>query len=472
MAANTSCKSDSTPKILFISGLQRSLLQIDEDQNIESILADKCAKYIESEMHIKTIGKEMYFYENGVYKSAAEDVIRTYLTNMFFNLYNPYGESISNKKMQTEIIYKIQTLSRIKLEDFDKDIFIINMKNGLYNWSKGEFKEHDPEYLSIIQIPVIYDPVATCPNIDKMLEVAARPKDITKLYEFVAYLLYRSYPIQKFLILFGPPNTGKSVFLDILIKFVGTQNKSSVSLQDIVKDKPALVEFFGKLANLCSELSKDMIGNTGIIKSLISNTDPIRARDLYKSSINYINFAKLIFCTNIIPPIEEDIAGFAKRVEIAKFEHVYTKEDYDKNFLDSLTSPEELSGLFNKAIKLLPDLIKRNAFTNQLTTAEAKEMYSERSKPEENFFDKFVSETPGFYCVKVDLYNFYKQYCEKLKISNKNQNLFGRWITKNVSWLEGKSNSGTHVKGKSVAIWPNTTFNEESFDIWKEGNIL
>lgn len=432
----------------------------------EYIYVDRCAEYVKNELNIKTINKEMYYYENGVYKKDAEDIIRTYLTNMFFNEYNSLGDCIANKTTQNEIIYKLQTLTRINLEDFDKNIYVINMANGLYNWYTGEFMVHTPDYLSIIQIPVNYEPSATCPNIDKMLEIAAEKEDITKLYEFVAYLLYRGYPIQKLLILFGPPNTGKSVFLDMLVKFIGEVNKSSVSLQDISKDRTALVDFYGKLANLCGELSKEVI-YTDAVKKLTSNTDTIRARDVYKSRIEYINFAKLVFVTNILPPVGEDIKGFAKRVEIAIFDHVYTKEEYDKEFLDSLTSPKELSGLFNKAVKLLPDLIKRNAFTNQLTTEKATKLYSERSTPEENFLDKFVSENPEKYVGKKELHEFYVKYCDTLKISPRTINRFGAYIKENINWISKEDMKAVKkVVGVAIAIWPNTFFDQTAFNRW------
>ena len=43
---------------------------------------------------------------------------------------------------------------------FDTDLNVINMKNGLYDILKGEFKEHNSEYLSINQIPIVYNPTA------------------------------------------------------------------------------------------------------------------------------------------------------------------------------------------------------------------------------------------------------------------------------------------------------------------------
>ena len=63
------------------------------------------------------------------------------------------GYSLSNKALK-EIKGHITRSCYHNREDFDKDLNIINMKNGLYNIQTGEFREHSPDYLSMIQIPV------------------------------------------------------------------------------------------------------------------------------------------------------------------------------------------------------------------------------------------------------------------------------------------------------------------------------
>jgi putative DNA primase/helicase len=272
--------------------------------------------------------------------------------------------------------------------------------------------------------------------------------------------------------LFGPPNTGKSVFENLIACFLGSDNISSTTLLDISRDKHALIDFHGKLANVTSELSKEVINDTGPIKRLISNTDRIHVRDLYKSWIDFINFAKIVFGTNILPPIGEDIAAFAKRVDMAIFDHVYTKEEYDQNFLDSLTTPQELSGLFNKVIKLLPDLIKRNAFTNQLTIAEATKLYAERSIPEEHFLNEYLCEKPDSDIAKKELYPYYVKYCSKMKLTPISINRFGSYIKKNINWLDknDKQDMKATVRfGDMVyAVWPRTFFDIAKFNKWLE----
>ena len=319
----------------------RYTISVDEKGLPVRVVDDKIVDYIIKQINPVCFSADgdIYYYEDGVYKPGGIVLIKQILNIKLKPIRTAYNDPVITIRQSNEIVEKIRFLTITKREEFDKDLNIINMANGLYNWRTQLFMPHTPEYKSLIQIPINYIKDAECKNIDKMLIVSAKKEDIQKLYEFIAYLLYRGYPIQKFLILFGPSNTGKSIFLNIMIKFIGENNKCSVSLQDISKDRPALMEFQGKLANICSELSKEMIQNTSIMKKLTSNSDPIRARDLYKSSVEYINFAKFVFTTNIVPTIEEDIEAFAKRVEIAIFDHVYTKDEYNKKFIDSLTSP-------------------------------------------------------------------------------------------------------------------------------------
>lgn len=147
--------------------------------------------------------------------------------------------------------------------------------------------------------------------------------------------------------------------------------------------------------------------------------------------------------------------------------HVFTQDEYDAEFLKGLTSPEELSGLFNKVVKLLPELLRRNAFTNQMSMEQARALYRELANTEESFFDKFVTEKPTHFEPKAPLHKKYVAYCEKLGTPSKTINRFGRFINENILWLKGKTNSTTTIEGISVAAWPDTLFNEEAFNLWK-----
>ena len=56
------------------------------------------------------------------------------------------------------------------LEEFDSDTDIINMKDGLFNWRTKEFLPHTPDYYSLNQIPIKYNPNAIPKRFIKFLK--------------------------------------------------------------------------------------------------------------------------------------------------------------------------------------------------------------------------------------------------------------------------------------------------------------
>lgn len=357
----------------------------------EKIQIDKCVAYINDTLHIKTINHIMYFYVNGVYIDGAEDIVRELLTRSFFNITTVSEDPIINKTKQNEIIYKLGTLTITSLRDFDKNIAIINMVNGLYNWQTGELTDHTPEYLSLIQIPVTYDPVAKCPVIIEVLKDIVDERYYTLSLEFIAYLLYRGYDIQKAVILYGPGMTGKSWFLDLCKSFVGANNCSNESFQDLGGDKFKGANLFMKLLNECGDLDGDPLSKTGTFKKLTSK-DVISVQKKNKDSYNMINFAKLLFATNILPPTKDKTTGFSRRVIIIPFLRVFKPEEFSEIRDKANSDPVELSGLFNLVIPLLKPLMERMKFTREPSPTEIQELYQSISDPKTVFLDSFISE--------------------------------------------------------------------------------
>jgi putative DNA primase/helicase len=102
------------------------------------------------------------------------------------------------------------------------------MKNGLYDIIKGEFKEHNPEYFSIIQIPIVYNPTAKPKLFGKFLSEVMYPAEIRTAIELMAYTFYRDDPYELYCILIGIGANGKSVFTTLLTALHGLKNVSNV----------------------------------------------------------------------------------------------------------------------------------------------------------------------------------------------------------------------------------------------------
>ena len=85
--------------------------------------------------------KELLYYNNGVYTAGGEIIIEKEAEDIC-------GYRLSNKAL-TEIKGHITRSRYHSKDDFDKDLNIINMKNGLFNIQTGEFMEHSPDSLSL-----------------------------------------------------------------------------------------------------------------------------------------------------------------------------------------------------------------------------------------------------------------------------------------------------------------------------------
>jgi putative DNA primase/helicase len=355
------------------------------------------------------------------------------------------------------------------------------MANGLYNWKTGEFLPHTPNYPSRIQIPVSYDPTATCPTIEEFFQIVFKEEDVPKIIEFIAYCLYRGYPIQKIFILLGKGGTGKSFLFSIIMSFVGKENFFSISPQELTKDRFAGADLYRKLLNVVPDVGDEKIAQTALIKSLSGRDDNVRAQRKYGDPFEFVNFAKLIFGLNRLFETTDKTTGWYRRVEIVRMDHVLGETELSKEFLDKLTSPKELSGLFNLAIKTLPDLLKRNAFTNETPLEEMAEQYEASSNPMKYFCEHFLMNVPQERIEKEELFNKYKRFLKmaghpvpKKSDNNSAINNFGRYIHQNVDWLKDRPPKDEVVRikngkdSKTKSIWPDTKFDDNSYNEWVE----
>ena len=103
---------------------------------------------------------------------------------------------------------------------------IINVQNGLLNIWTGELSEHSPDFLSIVQLPLVYNPKTRCPNIGRFLAQVLHPEDVLTALEIIGYLLYRTAIYEKAVMLYGNGDNGKGVFIKVIEAFVGSENCS------------------------------------------------------------------------------------------------------------------------------------------------------------------------------------------------------------------------------------------------------
>ena len=151
---------------------------------------------------------------------------------------------------------------------------------------------------------------------------------------------------------------------------------------------------FGKLANVCGDLSPDALQGTGMFKQLTGG-DTIDAEIKFGGRIKFCNFAKMIFSTNQMPVNKDDTPAFFDRWTIISFPNKFRNSELeDKTLISRLTADRELSGLFNLALKGLKRLLNNSRFSNNKSTEEIRDYYIRLSNPQHAFVMDMLEVSP------------------------------------------------------------------------------
>lgn len=262
-----------------------------------------------------------------------------------------------------------------------KEQLVINCRNGELTWAGDHWQfepNHRRERYALSQLPVQYDPTATCPVFDKYLETSfghesAGMQTRQLLLEMAGYTLLPTCYLQKFGFLYGRPGSGKSVFLDLLVALVGGENHTAVMLSDTVKDSKRS-HLQGKLLHTNGDLDPKVTIPVGTLKSLTSG-DIISARVLYGDTFNMRPTTTLWIASNSLPTVA-DFKAIKRRVALIEFAKEIPAVRQDKQLIEKLRA--ELSGILNKALEAFSAVLTQNGvFTEPENTRQLFELWNE-----------------------------------------------------------------------------------------------
>lgn len=357
----------------------------EEDKEDSSTpLVERISKRILRRFRFITIeeSREILVYDKGVYVNRGEIVIEQAAEAL-------YDYKVANKHI-AEIKGHIMRLTYHRREELDANVNIINLKNGLYNIETGEFKHHTPNYLSVTQIPITYNPAARPKLLGKYLKEVLYPNEIRTAIEVAACTLYRDNPYEIMVKLFGYGANGKSVFTGLLTALHGPQNVSNVPLSDMSKDPFALSDLENKYINIDTEISSRTIRDTAILKKL-TGRQPIRIQRKNQRAYDTKLFATLISSANKIPETEDESDAFFRRDLIISFPNRFDGKDDDPNLLKKLTSDEELSGIFNILVKVLRCVLERGIYQEVKTIEDRRRKHELAVNPISFFLYEVIS---------------------------------------------------------------------------------
>lgn len=322
------------------------------------------------DMRIVTMNDSIYVYEDGYYKNYAR--AGRSIERRMIEMYPKIKTS-----QRTEVLNYIKITTTIKPEDVNTNEYIINLKNTRFDLRSNKALPFDPSIIDFTRVPVNYDPNAYCADLDKCLnKVFCGDREVIDLFEeMVGYMLIKNCRFRKGFLCYGGGSNGKSTILNLLKKFIGEVNCSTVEMEKL-SEKFKTAELENKLVNIGDDINRKDITDTGLLKKLFTGESVTVER---KNADPFVlkSYAKLVFSCNEIPRIADKSHGMYSRLMLIPFTAQFSSadEDFDPFIEDKITTDEAMSYLLNMALRGLRRLLANNDFTYPQVVKKALEMY-------------------------------------------------------------------------------------------------
>ncbi|WP_270558484.1 DNA primase family protein [Clostridium perfringens] len=407
------------------------------------------AKHLSETRDVYYGGESFLIYENGVYNISGEKEAGRIIMDYMLPNYCIMA-SIRDCRDQWDILVSKD------FDDFNRNPYLVNVRNGLLDIRDMSFKEHTPSYLSTVQLNVEYNPQVDCPQFKKFLNEVLDCKLIPLVQEIVGYLLTTNTASQKAFVFWGPARTGKSTLLWVVeYLLLGKKNVSNIPWQEIV-DKFKTAELLGKLANVFSDLPSKSIDDTGIFK-VVTGEDYLMAEKKNKNPFKFKPFARLVFSCNELPRNYVDrTEGFYRRLIIVPFSRQIDKSKIDKALKYKFQREKE--GILNWALEGLKRLYENNfEFSENELTDGVKKEYKRENNNVISFVEECCELDGLFSCSRIELYESYKEFCVEAGLKALSQIKFNKELEGNFNITRSRSGklrswNGVRIKLEDLII--------------------
>jgi putative DNA primase/helicase len=399
-----------------------------KNQDVSEIIVEKLNKANKFYSIRNDDNQEIWMYDNGIYKPHGKSYIMEFCRIIMQKAYS--------SKTYNQVIEKIIVDNYIDEKDFfdSNKIEYFPVKNGLLNIFTKEVVPFESNLIFFSKLDMIYEKKADCPKIKQFISELVAPEDIPVIQELFGYLLLRDYRIERCFMLLGNGRNGKSKLAELMKKFIGEQNVTS--LQPSTFENPDSFNtssLHGKLANISIDINSYQLKNTSVLKSL-TGRDTITAPRKFKNPIFFVNYAKLIFGANDLPITRDTKDAFWERWILLEFPYTFVSEESyatkknkkkykikDVNIIEKISTKEEMEGLLVYALEGLHRLLEKKDFSYKYTPQEVMSLWIRKSDSLNAFILDKCKLKYDCKIKKSDFMKKYTKYCKenKLKVQSK-----------------------------------------------------
>ena len=393
---------------------------------------NQIAKQLSEEYKLIYCANKFYIFEDGYYRKYDEHEIGKLIKVIL-------GDSFSSAK-KSEVIHSLKMDCYRRPEELNADRYLVNLKNGIFNLRNFRLEFHSEDFLSTIQLPIVYDPEAQCPLWERTLNeiFEGNINKISVLQEFFGYCLIPDTTQEKALFNVGEGRNGKTTVLNTLRGILGNDNCSSIQVESF-GNRYYLAQLLGKLVNIGEEIEPKGIVNVANFKAIVSGA-AITVDEKYEKPISFQPFARLIFPINTLPRVDDKSDGFSRRIIVLKYDRKFSEVEQDKKLSQKLE--QEYSGIFNWMVEGLKRLQERGRF--ELDVSMKWEAYRIENDSVLGFIKDRCFANSKSKIAKDVLFQAYQSYCNlRGHIQEYHMPSFGRKLLNHFNGLTEDRDSST-----------------------------
>ena len=348
--------------------------------------------------------RQLWVYRGGVYLPCGEATLRAEAQELL-------GQERREERLN-EALHYVEVATHVD-DESAPDSQYVNLRNGRLDWKTGALHPHTSSVFTTVQLPVEYDPSATCPAFAAYLTTTFDADVLPLIEEILGWCLVPNRRFEHAVMLTGEGENGKSVFLDLVGYLLGEGNVANVALQDLEENRFRAAELYGKLANVFADLDARGLHTSSMFKTLTTG-DFVTAERKHAQPFRFRSYAKLLFSANRIPASRDRTHAFYRRWLIIPFTRTFDgvggNPTPDKDLRTKLQ--EELPGIFNRALQGLQRLTLHEAFTQPKSVIEAKKAYIRSNDNLRVFAEECLLANPIGTITKKEFYEVYDHWCD------------------------------------------------------------
>lgn len=410
--------------------------------------------------------------ENNVWVRSGEYIIEKLCDDVAGSLSTGYTLKETKRRIKNDL--------RECAVEFDTgNPYLVGTRNGYScNLMTGDVRKISPEdnISDDFVLPIDYDPDAICPNTFQYYDDVCST-DCVKMslidFDTSALMLESRREIHEWL---GGGVNGKGVKQKHQIALFGPDTMTSININELNNSRFGPVELFRKRILTCSETDRSTKDgkeySTSLLKQ-ITGGDPITADVKNKEHIDFIPFCKVAIVANDPPRFDDITAGWKDRFRHNDFPYQFVEADEfdsnnprhkrkDPNFINRITTPEELSGYLNVMLYRAQTIIKDG------TTPKCKhitEGYEEKVYSLEAFINRFCEIDPekiasqGYYVRPSDLFGMFDKWAEFTNASRMKDKAFFKIMTQKI----GRVSHTIRVDGTLITGYEGIKFDSDKY---------